>query len=131
MVVVDTSALISLLKGRDTPAARRVENLSWRGDSILFPLIVCQELLQGARDTAEWKLIEEYLSTQEVIEPLHGWDSYRDAARIYFDLRKKGLTVRSSQDCLIAQLAIERGIPLLHEDRGFETIAKVRPLRFA
>ena len=52
-----------------------------------------------------------------------------EAARILFDCRRKGLTVRSSTDCLIAALAMERGGVLLHDDADFDAIAKVRPLR--
>jgi len=49
------------------------------------------------------------------------------AARIYFDCRRVGLAVRSAIDCLIAQVAIEHDVPLLHDDRNFEQIAQVLP----
>jgi predicted nucleic acid-binding protein len=55
--------------------------------------------------------------------------SYVDAARIYFDCRRKALTVRSSVDCLIAQVALDNRLALLHSDRDFDAIAKVRPLQ--
>ena len=54
--------------------------------------------------------------------------TWRDAARIHFDLRRRGRTVRSAIDCCIAQLAIENNLRLLHRDRDFETIAEIRPL---
>jgi len=34
-------------------------------------------------------------------------DSFTRAARIYFDCRKNGITIRSTIDCIIAQTAIE------------------------
>ena len=37
--------------------------------------------------------------------------------------------MRSSAECLIAQVALERKLALLHSDRDFDAIAKVRPLR--
>ena len=52
-----------------------------------------------------------------------------DASRIYFDLRRTGKTIRSSLDCCIAQLAIENKCTLLHNDRDFETIATVRSMK--
>ena len=55
--------------------------------------------------------------------------SYVAAARIYFDCRRRALTVRSSTDCLVAQVALDNRLTLLHSDRDFEAIAKVRPLR--
>ena len=51
------------------------------------------------------------------------------AARIYFDCRRRGSTVRSSLDCYIAAIALERGDELLHDDEDFEAIKRVRPLR--
>lgn len=50
------------------------------------------------------------------------------AARIYYDLRKQGLTVRSPIDCCIAQLALENQLLLIHDDRDFITISQVVPL---
>ena len=55
--------------------------------------------------------------------------TYREAARIYYDCRRRGLTLRSTVDCFIAQLAIEVDGVLLHNDGDFESIAQVRPLR--
>jgi predicted nucleic acid-binding protein len=49
-----------------------------------------------------------------------------EAARIFFDCRRHGLTVRSSVDCLIAAHAIEAKATLLHNDEDFERIRKVR-----
>jgi hypothetical protein len=51
------------------------------------------------------------------------------AARIFFECRRSGLTVRSAADCLIAQIAIENDLALLHNDRDFEAIQRVRPLK--
>jgi predicted nucleic acid-binding protein len=51
------------------------------------------------------------------------------AARIFFDCRRRGLTVRSAVDCLIAQLVLEVDGVLLHDDDDFERIRTVRPLR--
>ncbi len=50
------------------------------------------------------------------------------SARIYYDLRKQGLTVRSSIDCCIAQLALSYQLTLIHNDKDFTVISKVRPL---
>ena len=45
-------------------------------------------------------------------------------ARIYYDLRRRGITVRNTIDCCIAASAIENDLILLHLDRDFEAIAK-------
>ena len=85
------------------------------------------ELLQGTRNEDEWEKLATYLEGQEYIElEAHSWPQ---AARIYFDLRRQGKTVRSAIDCGIAQLTIEHGALLLHCDRDFETVAAVCDLR--
>jgi len=59
----------------------------------------------------------------------NGLDSYFAAAKIFFDLRRRGMTVGSSVDCLIAQTAIEHGLHLLHNDSDFDRIAQVSALK--
>jgi predicted nucleic acid-binding protein len=46
------------------------------------------------------------------------------AATIYRLLRAKGVTIRKSNDCLIAAYAIEAGLPVAHLDRDFDRIAR-------
>jgi predicted nucleic acid-binding protein len=129
VIVLDTSVLVSFFRGRPTPAAVRLRELELAGEPFAIPVVCCQELLQGARDDREWRLLVEYLSTQRWLAPDDVWATHLRAARIYFDCRRRGLTVRSSVDCLIAQLVIDNSGILLHEDEDFERIRQVRPLR--
>jgi predicted nucleic acid-binding protein len=55
--------------------------------------------------------------------------SWEQAARINFELKRKGQIVRSNADCLIAQIALENGVELIHNDRDFDLIATIRPLK--
>jgi predicted nucleic acid-binding protein len=50
------------------------------------------------------------------------------AARIRYDMARVGLTVQSAIDCCIAQMTIERGLMLVHQDHDYALIARVRPL---
>jgi predicted nucleic acid-binding protein len=50
--------------------------------------------------------------------------TFEMAADIYRILRKKGVTVRKPVDCMIASVAIEQSIPLLHNDRDFDPVEK-------
>lgn len=129
MILVDTSALLDFLTGRPSAAAEQLESLL-RQDGVFYlaPLVV-QEVLQGARDEAQWEKLEAFLASQLWIDLKHPVRSRIAAARIYFDCRRRGLTVRSSEDCVIAQVALEHDLALLHNDRDFEAIKKVRPLR--
>jgi predicted nucleic acid-binding protein len=51
------------------------------------------------------------------------------AADIYSQGRRRGFTIRSSVDCLIAAIAIEQGAPSWHRDRDFDSIAKYTALQ--
>ncbi len=129
MIVVDTSVLVDFLRGGLTPATKALHELEARDTPFAIPLICCQEVLQGARDDREWKLLDEFLSTQRTLPPTDGWETHQGAARIFFDCRRRGVTVRSSVDCLIAQQILEVDGVLLHNDVDFDRIAEVRPLR--
>ena len=50
--------------------------------------------------------------------------SFKSAAKIYLDLRKKGKTVRSTIDIIIAETAIANGLYLLHNDYDFDIISE-------
>lgn len=129
MILVDTSVLIPFFRGIDTAASRYFERiLAEDADFFLTPEIV-QEVLQGARDERDWRKLKRYLSLQSLRQGLDPIGTHVQAARIYFDCRRRGLTVRSTLDCLIAQIALEHGLSLLHDDRDFETIRQVRSLK--
>ena len=51
------------------------------------------EILQGCSTEKEWGKLSEYLDGQDYLETLS--TTWQLAARIFYDLRKKGLTVRS------------------------------------
>ena len=51
------------------------------------------------------------------------------AAKIYRTLRRKGITIRKSNDCIIAATALEHHCQLLHNDRDFTPIAEHFPLK--
>ncbi len=129
MILVDTSVLVDLLRGRPTEGARSLRRLEQDGIPFAIPAICCQEVLAGAQDEEEWRLLLAYLETQDVVTPADPWRTHVEAARIMVDCRARGTTVRGAIDCFIAQLALENDAPLLHSDRDFDTIAAVRPLR--
>jgi predicted nucleic acid-binding protein len=125
MIIVDTSIWIDVLKDKTgtnvTKFRKRVE-----GEVIVFNRFVQLELLQGAKNETEWKNLYDYLETQYYLETKE--NTWSQAAKIYYDLRKTGITIRSSIDCCIAQIAIENQALLLHKDKDFTEIAKIRPL---
>jgi predicted nucleic acid-binding protein len=129
VIFVDTSVLVDLFRGRETPACSMLERLEVDGEPFAIPGFCCQELLQGAKDEREWEALDEYLGSQRTVSDEDPWQTHQGAARIYFDLRRQGLTVRSTVDCWIAQLVLDADGTLLHSDQDFETIGRVRRLR--
>ena len=129
MILVDTSALLPFLAGRSTRASEAVAKALSEGLEIGLAPVVVQEILQGARDESEWRRLKGYLQTQIILAPLDPLATHVAAARIYYDCRRRGLTVRSTLDCVVAQIAIEHGVPLLHDDRDYDAIAHVRALK--
>ena len=126
MILVDTSVWIEVLGDRFGAKREKFEK-ALDGDDAVLTRFNQLELLQGARDEREWSLLSDYLADQDYLEA--GSDSWASAARIYFELRRLGKTVRSPIDCCIAQIAMEHEVLMLHRDRDFETIAEARPLR--
>ncbi len=126
MILIDTTVLVDVLRDRSGQKVARLLSECEERD-LCTSTFTELELLMGARDVADWDAIHGYLRTIEIVAPnRHSWSG---AARIFFDLRRRGLTVRSVVDCCIAQLALENGLTLLHNDRDFHTIARVRGLQ--
>jgi predicted nucleic acid-binding protein len=57
------------------------------------------------------------------------YESAIKAAQLYRSLRRKGITIRKANDCVIAALCIEFDIPLFHSDKDFDNIAKYSALK--
>lgn len=126
MILVDTSVWVEVLRDRIGRVKASLAS-ALDGEEAVLTRFHQLELLQGARDEREWTLLQEYLEFQAYLEC--GIESWQGAARIFFDLRRVGKTVRSPIDCCIAQIAMDHDVLLIHRDRDFETISTVRPLR--
>jgi predicted nucleic acid-binding protein len=125
MLLIDTSVWIVIFRDRNGQVRQKLETLI-ASREVLLTRFTQLELLQGSLNEQEWTLLSTYLETQNYIEP--SIDSWQAAARIYYDLHRQRLTVRSPIDCCIAQTALENNLLLIHNDRDFETIAQVRSL---
>jgi predicted nucleic acid-binding protein len=125
MILVDTSVLVNYLKGSSNDKTRIFGEVISRGVPFGISLYAYQEVLQGAKDEGEFALLREYLRTQSIYALPHSLDVFETAARIYFELRRKGITPRGTVDILIALTAIHNNLALLHDDRDFDNIAVV------
>ena len=123
MVIVDTSVWIEVLRHPDKRG--RLEAALGPDDPYLTRFTQ-MELLMGAGRENQWRRLERYLDGQLYAEANH--DTWRRAARTWFELRRTGKTVRSPIDCCIGEIAVAHDAQLLHRDRDFSVIATVRPL---
>jgi len=125
MILVDTSVWVEVLRDRTGNIVRAFRDRIGTQDCV-FCRFTQLELLQGAKDELEWSRLDDYLATQFYLEASE--TTWKEAARIFFDLRRQGITVSSPVDCCIAQIAMESDVLLLHRDEDFERIARIRPL---
>lgn len=126
MLLIDTSVWINIFRDRTGQVRQKLEAII-ENREVLLTRFTQLELLQGSLNEKEWTLLSTYLETQDYIEPTS--NSWQAAARIYYDLRRQGLSVRSPIDCCIAQIALENDLLLIHNDCDFETIAQLRSIQ--
>ena len=127
MILIDTSIWINVLgKKQSANYSNELQELI-AGRDIALTRFQQLELLQGCKSEREWLRLSDYLEGQDYLETKSS--TWKSAARIFYELRKKGITVRSPIDCCIAQIAIERRGLLIHNDRDFDAIARSFPLQ--
>ena len=127
--IFDTSVWISYSKGVENPQTLMLENyLKNFPNQIYITPTILQEFLMGLRYEPDFVKYKFQLQSLNAFKS--DWEKTSvDAAKLYFDLRKKGITIRKSNDCLIAQIAIEHDTLLVHIDSDFDLISKNSPLR--
>ncbi len=127
-MLVDTSVWIDYFNGYTSPEAERFAKAIGNDETIDLPGIVWTEILLGLRTETEAARIQNLLDAFDTVkEPTH--QDYLESARIYRVCRNKGFTIRSTIDCLIAQLCLRDNLPLLSKDRDFKHISQCFPLR--
>ena len=99
-------------------------------NSVAITPTILQEALQGIREDGQFTRIRENLLACVLlqIEPV---EAAVEAAQLYRTLRKKGVTIRKPNDCLIAHYALFYDLPILHNDSDFAQIALYTPLKVA
>lgn len=126
-VLIDTSAWVEYLRATGSAHHRwlreaigREEPLGWT-DPVLF------ELVAGARTQRRARRLRSLLLRGQGL-PMMGLRDWEHAAGLYRRARARGLTVRSTNDCLVATVALRTATPVLAHDRDFEALATVSDL---
>ncbi len=123
MILVDTSVWIDWLRNHDNTATETLNALLDQPAQLVLCDRVVQEILQGIRDDKEVREVERHLRLFACLDT-GGLDLALASAKLYRQLRKKGITIRAGNDVVIAALCIQHDIGLLHSDRDFEAIAR-------
>ena len=117
MVIVDTSVWIDYLNDKANAQTLWLNFALESKDIGLSSLILC-EVLQGfhtsreAERTCNWLLNFHVFETGGARLAIQSSENYRF-------LRQKGVTIRSTIDCLIATFCINEGHRLLHKNSNF------------
>lgn len=122
MILVDTSVWIDYFNGQQSAHTDYLDQALEEGIVALGDLIFL-EILQGFRSDKDYKKAKSVLSTLDQYT-LFGMDKVETCAENYRFLRKKGITVRATNDVIIATFCIQQGIPLLFIDKDFEPFVK-------
>jgi predicted nucleic acid-binding protein len=122
-LIFDTSVWIDFLRNKNTPQTNLLTQYIERNNPVILVPTILQEVLQGIRNNAQYENIKDILSYFTVLQ-ISPVAAAIGAAELYRYLRKKGVTIRKSNDCLIAFYAIEFSTPLVHADSDFDVISK-------
>jgi len=128
-LIVDSSIWIDSFNSKiQTPEKKSLKELIQNDYPIYLCPIIYQEVLQGIRDDKTFEQVKFILQQFEMIDiDLLYVTNY--AINLYRHLRKSGITIRKSIDCLIASYAIITDMHLLHNDSDFTQIAKESELK--
>ena len=124
MILVDTSVLIDYLKGAKNKKVDLFADVLKQKLPYGITLHTYQELLQGAKDEEEFEKLKEYLSALKIYSLPETTETCEKAARLFFQLKKQGVPLRSGVDILIALTAMENHLLLLHNDRHFDVLGE-------
>ena len=118
MWLVDSSVWIDYFGGKATHQTDLLHAALGLEAIAVGDIILC-EVLQGYRRQDDFDAARQAL-LQFPVYPIGGTEIAIKSAEHYRALRRQGITVRKTIDCLIATFVIERGFQLLHSDRDFD-----------
>lgn len=129
-VLVDSSVWGDFFNDHPSRQAKALTELIEGEEEICTCGVVVAEVFQGLRKDAIRNQIEELFREITFLEAM-GFSLYLKSAEVYRTLRKRGKTIRSTIDCLIAVLAEENGCYVLARDRDLCAIVESGILRLS
>ena len=122
MLIADSSVWIDYFNGVPSPQTEVLDSALGR-DLVAVGDIMLAEVLQGFSSERHFQIARELMLSLNVVNVLDTSIALKSAEN-YRMLRRKGVTVRKTTDCIIATWCIENQAPLLHSDKDFEPFEK-------
>lgn len=127
--LVDSSVWIDYLRDGQTPEAKRFDHAMEQGHDLFTTGFIMTEVLQGIRSDRLFRSVHARMAAFPRVDPVV--EDHVHAAELYRRACRRGVTIRSSIDCLIATLCLHHDLDLLRADRDFDHLTTVCPLRTA
>ena len=121
-IIVDSSVWIDYFNGIVTAHTDLLDSLLSQS-KISITDIILMEVLQGFREDKHYSQAFSALNMLACYDIL-GKDNAVRYVSYYRQLRKKGITIRKSNDVMIAGFCIDAQIPLLFSDKDFDPFVK-------
>jgi predicted nucleic acid-binding protein len=118
MLLVDSSVWIDYFNGTITPQTNHLDRILGIDEIVIGDLILV-EVLQGFRLDKDYEAAKKAMYAFPILS-LVGTNIARKSADNYRSLRKRGITIRKTIDCLIATFCIENRLEILHSDSDFD-----------
>jgi predicted nucleic acid-binding protein len=120
-VLVDSSAWVDYFNDYPSALTEEVDRLLGSEHELCTIGVVVLEVAQGLRYERRRHPVLSLFRKLTLLE-VHTIDPYLRAAELYRELRARGVTIRSSIDCLVVAAAEAHGCRLLFRDRDLDRI---------
>jgi predicted nucleic acid-binding protein len=129
VIVVDASVWIDFFNGTLNEPSDELQRLLAAGRlRIVVPDVVLFEVLRGFRQERDHRQARTLLEALDV-EATGGRHAALSASQHYRALRHQGHTLRGAMDVWVAAFCIEHDYALLHRDRDFHAMERLRGLK--
>ena len=128
ILLFDTSIWIDYLRGQETSKVNLLDEYLLNTDVLQICPPIIQEILQGIRQDEQFSKIRKNLDRLLCLQ-IDAKEAAFGAAEPYRNLRKKGITIRKPNDCLIAFYAISFNVELVQNDSDFDLMIDHTPIK--
>jgi predicted nucleic acid-binding protein len=125
--LVDTSVWVDFFNGHPSRQAETLAHLIHEEADLVTCGLIVSEVLQGLRQAKSRVNIERHFREMDWLSPKEP-DTYIEAAELFRRLRARGITIRSTTDCVIANLAAHHDALILSKDRDLTLIVESKLL---